>query len=344
MGHTIHDDAGKIGDEHYDSTMHYCTVTFTVPESGPISDKPSNRFADLPFEITSFGAARLGDTAFVYGGHSGESHSYSTEEQSNQLLTLNLENDQAEWKVATTGDRLQGLAMVPHHEGVIVIGGFTARNGLGEEHDLHSVARVRMYRPDEGVWSELPALPSGRSSHDAAILGDKIYVVGGWEMDGNENAEWHSSALVLNLKEENPRWREIASPPFERRASAVAAHNDQIFVVGGMDRNGGPTKEVAVYDPKTDSWGKGPALLGEGSMAGFGAAAWSTGGRLIVSTYEGDILRLDETMQVWKKLGKSKASRFFHRLIPLGETELLIVGGANMYSGKFLELETISTE
>lgn len=343
FGHTLEGQDGKLGEESYTSTMHYCTMTFVDPEEETGKSVVNElTFADLPFEVTSFGAARVGGTAYVYGGHNGDAHSYSTEEQSNQLLSLDLEDPSADWKVAAEGDRLQGLAMVPYKSSVIILGGFSAKNDKGEEHDLHSQSRVRMFDAVAKQWKDLPPLPAGRSSHDAAILDGTIYVVGGWTMAGEKDTVWHTTALKLNVEAEAPAWEEIATPPFERRALATVAHDGKIFVVGGMDKNGGPTKDVQVYDPKANKWTEGPDLIGKGRMAGFGAAGWSVGGQLVISTYEGDILILDG--KTWKTLGKSEDSRFFHRLIPIGNNKLVAVGGANMESGKFLNLEILAIE
>jgi hypothetical protein len=189
----------------------------------------------------------------------------------------------------------------------------------------------------------LPSLPKGRSSHDAAIISDTIYVVGGWAMAGEEETEWHTDALRLDLSAAVPQWQEIAQPPFERRALATVAHRNRLYVIGGMDKTTGPTREVAVYDPDSNTWSSGPDLIGMGQMAGFGASGWSVGGKLIVSTYEGDLLCLAQDGNSWDSIGKSKDSRFFHRLVPLDSSRLIAVGGANMESGKFLNLEVLST-
>ena len=63
-----------------------------------------------------------------------------------------------------------GLAMVAHQDQLILLGGFTAMNKPGEDHDLRSQTAVRAFDTSTQEWSELPTLPAGRSSHDAAIL------------------------------------------------------------------------------------------------------------------------------------------------------------------------------
>ncbi len=300
-------------------------------------------YAALPFEITSFGAARIGDTAYVYGGHTGDAHSYSLDEQSDKLLALDLKDPAAKWKVAATGPKLQGLGMAAHGKRLIVVGGFTAKNEIGEEHDLHSQSKVLAFDTEGGKWSDLPSLPEGRSSHDAAIVGDSLYVVGGWTMAGEKETQWHSTALSLDLSQENAQWQGLPSPDFQVRAIAAAPHDGRLFVVGGMKKAGGPTRQVHIFEPETQQWLAGPDLPGAGPMAGFGAAAWSVDGKLIASTYEGNVLRLDDDGKSWIAIGKSDDSRFFHRLIPLATNSLLAVGGANMDSGKFLDVEVLKT-
>lgn len=348
FGYTDEDDSGKLGDQEYQSSMHYCTMTFIASEKEAtlpsVSRTSTEKFDDLPFEITSFGAVRVGDTAWVYGGHTGNAHSYSTEEQSDKLLALDLSDPSAKWKVVSSGIRLQGLAMVSHGTRLVLIGGFTAKNSPGEEHDLHSRTSVRAFDTATQKWSDLPDLPSGRSSHDAAIIGDCIFVVGGWTMAGEADTEWHQSALCLDLSKEVPSWEEIAAPPFQRRALATVAHRDRLYVIGGMDKEQGPTRSVEVYDPQSNTWMVGPELPGEGRMAGFGAAGWSVDEQLVVSTYEGAVVRLVADGNSWQTVRKSEDSRFFHRLVPLDNRRVLAVGGANMEAGKFLNLEILDVQ
>lgn len=342
VGHKVKE-AGKLKDATYDNASHYLTMTFFDPKQSK-SDNSQAQLAPLPFEITSFGAVRSGDAIYVYGGHTGSAHSYSTEAQSDKLLVLDLANPGSKWQEIASGQKLQGLGMVAHKGKLILIGGFTAMNAEGDEHDLHSQAAVNAYDPKTNSWSELPALPEARSSHDAAIIGDTIYVVGGWAMNGDDETTWHKTAWSMDLSANNPKWTALPEPPFVRRALATVAHNGKLFVIGGMNEKGGPTKEVVVYDPELKSWNKAGDLLGEQSMAGFGASGWSINGKLIVTTYEGDIQAWDEQANSWKQLGKTEDARFFHRLVPLDAQHLVSIGGANMEEGKYLKLEPVAAK
>ncbi len=189
------------------------------------------QFGALPYSITSFGAATDGKALYVYGGHMGDAHSYAFEEQSNKLLRLALNEDKHEWKEIATGTRVQGTAMVAYRDELIVVGGFQARNKAGEPKDLHSMADVRAYNTQSNTWSELPALPEPRSSHDAAIVGSTIYVVGGWNMAGDAETTWHKTSWKMDLSKSDRKWEAVAAPPFERRALAAIEHQGKLVVV-----------------------------------------------------------------------------------------------------------------
>ncbi len=346
VGHTVKE-AGNLAEKSYESASHYLTLTFVDPEDAePAPSEPAktdtSSLPPIPFSITSFGAARCADSIYIYGGHTGTAHSYYDESQSSKLLMLDLNEQQAGWQKVAEGERLQGLGMVAHGDRVILIGGFSAKNKEGEKHDLHSQATVRAFDARTNQWSELPALPAGRSSHDAAVIGDTLYVVGGWNMSGSAETEWHTTALAMDLSAADPQWRPLPEPPFQRRAIATVAHAGKLFVIGGMNQAGGPTRAVEIFDPQSQTWESTGELHGENAMAGFGAAGWSADGQLLVTTYEGDIQLYDDTNKSWKVQGQTAEARFFHRLIPLAATELVQIGGANMESGKFLELEVVT--
>ena len=298
-------------------------------------------FPHLPESLTSFGAEIADDQLYVYGGHTGSAHSYSIEEQSDRFWKLDLTAPQP-WEKLPAGPRLQGLALVGDGKTLIRIGGFTALNAKGEEDRLSSQAEVARFDPGRGQWTTMPALPEPRSSFDAAVVDGWLYVAGGWNMQPDAETQWSAQAYRLHLDHPNAVWETTPDPPMQRRALAVESHRGKLFVLGGMDISGRPTTQVAVYDPAANSWSDGPSLPGE-PMAGFGCAAASLAGELYVSTYAGDLVRLVDGGQSWLPLGELKPSRFFHQLLPHGENELLVVGGANMELGKLTQIDVIKT-
>jgi hypothetical protein len=234
--------------------------------------------------------------------------------------------------------------MVANGDQLILIGGFLATNEEGDVHHLYSQSQVVTFDTKSGQWSSLPSLPAGRSSHDAIVLGDQLYVVGGWNMDGPESTEWHDTAYVLNLRDTAAGWRELPAPGFQRRALALAAFDGKLFALGGMERQGGPTRSTSVYDPQTQAWSDGPELVGAQGMVGFGAAAWPLDGRLVVTAYDGSVQVLSVDQQSWEVVGHTGDARFFHRLMPWSPGHLVLIGGASMEVGKFQQPEVVRIE
>lgn len=291
------------------------------------------QYAELPEGVTSFGAAVVGDSLYVYGGHRGDEHDYSSDEQSGQFRRLRLA-DGAKWEELPHGPKLQGLALVAHGGKLYRIGGFTARNSADEDQDLHSSAEVAVFDPRTNKWSAGPSLPEGRSSHDAVVLGDKIYVVGGWRLAGRDaQRQWHDTAYVLDLASEPLGWRELPKPPFQRRALSLAAADGKVYAIGGMKSDNKVSMEVDVFDTKANAWTKAPALPGEG-MEGFGTSAFAAGGKVYVSNVAAKVYRLDAAAEKWAPAGELQEKRLFHRMVTTADERLLIVGGAEWLRGK----------
>ena len=349
----IEDKAGWFEEERYAEARHYSAVTFDTSSSvrddsgadSAAGTAPSPRLTDLPRGITSFGAAVIGDWIYVYGGHFGRAHHYSNTSQSNQLSRLNLRKP-GDWEVVAQGPRLQGLAMVAHGGKLYRAGGFTAHNDEGDEHDLRSIADFVRFDPETGEWESLADLPEPRSSHDAVVIRDELYVVGGWRL-GGEKPVWHETAWMADLSQDKIAWIRLPDPPFQRRALALGHLDGKLYVIGGMQPKGGPTTRVDVFDPARGKWSQGASMIdtradadrGKG-MEGFGASAYTLGGRLIVSTYNGNVQVLETAEGEWKIAHQLKDDRFFHRMLPY-ESRLLLVGGASMRSGKRLHFETV---
>lgn len=318
----------------------YQSISFVTVEMSGLEAKheETKKLPDIPQDVTSFGAAVIDDSLYTYGGHRGAAHQYSRESQAHTLYRLDLKK--RTWKALGDGPPLQGLALVAHGDDLYRIGGFTAKNKPGEDHDLFSQASVSKYSTKTSKWSAMPDMPTARSSFDAAVLENTIYVVGGWELQGGSEAEWSKTAYALNLADDSPQWQALPEPPFRHRALSVAAYDGKIYAIGGMKEHGGPTTDVYIYDPANKKWSQGPSLQGE-PINGFGSAAFATGGRLYVSTYEGHLQRLSRDGKQFEIIRELENARFFHRMLPLSAQELVTVGGASMETGKFSELDVI---
>jgi N-acetylneuraminic acid mutarotase len=199
-----------------------------------------------------------------------------------------------------------------------------ALNAPGGKQDLHSVAEVMRFDPATNRWEAMPPLPTPRSSHDVVVVGDMLYVVGGWNMKGSEPSVWAETVDVLDLAAPSPAWMSVPQP-FRRRALTAAASADRLYVLGGMDNSNNVQTTVDVFDVKTRSWSTGPALPGGGTN-GFSAAACTLAGRLYVGVADGGVHRLASGGVSWEAVAAT-TPRIVHRLVP-HDGRILAVGGA----------------
>lgn len=165
----------------------------------------------------------------------------------------------------------------------------------------------RRYDPANDQWSVLPELPAGRDHLAAFALDGSIYMVGGGERGGGDQAvsgyryqidsqRWHpvpvlapsyaSSAAVVagtayigdasgRLQQFDPRTeraRFIEPPDFTPRDhSQLVAFQDEIWVIAGRSPE---TTAVRIYDPVSERWRAGPSIRHR--RGGFAAAASAT--------------------------------------------------------------------
>ena len=354
------DAAGEDKGKKYQETRHYSTLTFQLAAAenapSPTSDStsktdPKNKaaqpvdspFPAMPAAVTSFGAAVADDWLYVYSGHTGTAHAHSKKNLSPSFARLNLQQPKA-WEKLPMETPLQGLAMVAHGGKIYRIGGLDARNEPEAESDLHSRTEFSSFDPTTMKWSQLPPLPQPRSSHDAVVIDDKIYVAGGWNLQGGSaNAVWFEDVLVFDLKAEQPAWKELCQAPFQRRALATAAMNGKLFVLGGIDVDGSLSQRVDVLELASLKWTKGPDLpVGENKGNGFGISAWAMPEGLFAAGMDGKLYQLQTNPDQWQAVLKLQAPRFFHRLLPAGKGRLLAIGGAGWGTGHLDSMELLT--
>lgn len=231
------------------------------------------------------------------------------------------------------------MNLAAHGGKIYRVGGMQPRNAVGEKADSHSLADVARFDPRIGKWESLPSMPSGRSSHDVVVAGDKLVVVGGWQMKGkDEKSVWHDTSLVLDLAASKPEWKSI-SQPFKRRALTAAAIGNNVYVLGGLGADG-TNNAVQILDVSTGKWSEGPELVGTGHVA-FSPAACALNGKLLVNTSAGPVYRLNEAGNGWEKVGEAVTKRMVGRLIPYGSDSVILVGGAAGSSGATDAVEII---
>jgi N-acetylneuraminic acid mutarotase len=299
---------------------------FTVLLSGCATQPPvKTALAPMPEPVTSFGAATSDGWLYVFGGHKGERHEYSAEMVSGSFHRLKLSDGRA-WEPLPSAAPGQGQPLVAHRGQVYRIGGMAARNPESAKQDLFSTDLVQRFNPRTCQWESIASLPAPRSSHDAVVLGDKLYVAGGWQLTGSGNRPvWPANALVLDLAKPDAGWKEFPQP-FQRRALALAALGSRLYCIGGMDSDNDPTLAVEIYDTATGQWSKGPDLP-SGKHKGFSCSAIAQNGRIYANAFQGDLLRLSVDEKSWEVVGRLEHRRMAHRLVTAGASQIIVLGG-----------------
>lgn len=320
---------GERQGKAYEQIRHYATLVFDTdsapqpPRAVTSANVTATRVATLPEATSSFGAVATDGWLYVYGGHIAPTHVYSSEAVSGRFSRLNLADGKT-WEDLPGGPPLQGMNLAAHGGKIYRVGGMQPQNRPGDPQDVRSVADVARFDPSTRRWESLPSLPTPRSSHDVAVVRDRLFVVGGWTLKGNERTEWPDSMDVLDLSAPMLSWKRVPQP-FKRRALITAARNGRVFVLGGFNEKSQVVHRVEIYDVRRDTWSSGPNLPG-GPMNGFGPAACAAGGDLYVSVEDGGLYRLNDAAEVWEQVG-SATPRIVHRIIPT-DREVLVVGGA----------------
>jgi N-acetylneuraminic acid mutarotase len=301
----------------------------------------SPEFPAMPKGVSSFGAIECDGYLYIYGGHSGKTHNYDNKLVLGTFHRLKLDGG-AKWEELPGGPIAQGLNLAAHGGKVYRVGGMQPKNPPGEGADNHSLADCARFDPKAGKWEDLPALPAGRSSHDVVAVGDKLLVVGGWQLKGKDTTPaWHDTALILDLTSAKPEWKSIPQP-FKRRALSVASHGGRLYVLGGLVGGGmNVDRRVDVYDPASGAWSRGPDLPAGGRAEGFGTSAFDVAGRLYFSGFSGRIFRLDDSGANWEAVGAWALPRLTHRLLPGPGDSILAVGGASKSQSQTAEIEIV---
>ena len=131
-------------------------------------------------------------------------------------------------------------------DGMIYVFGGASRRG-GKVLDA-----VEVFNPEageRGAWKKLAKLPKALAATSAAVVGDKIYVIGGW--DRGAQKEVYGTVFEYDPKEDTfDQKRDMPTP---RGGLGVAVLQGKIYAIGGWNLEE-VLNVVEVYDPATDTW------------------------------------------------------------------------------------------
>lgn len=120
-------------------------------------------------------------------------------------------------------------------------------------------------------WTEGPPLSQARADAAVAVLGDRLYVIGGQNTAGSPRGSVERFDPLLG------DWSFVEELRDERYAAAAAPFNGRIVLTGGRE-DGGVTDDVEEYVPSEDDWESFQSL--ERAREGHGVVV--LGGRMYV--------------------------------------------------------------
>jgi DNA-binding CsgD family transcriptional regulator/N-acetylneuraminic acid mutarotase len=154
------------------------------------------------------------------------------------------------------------LAAVALNSLVYAIGGETAQ-GVS--------ASLEIFDPASSTWTEGKSKPIPVSEIQAAVLGGKIYVPGGWQ----ENGKVSQSLEIYDPLDDS--WESGPDLPYPVSGYALAAFEGKLYLFGGWDGNT-IYDRVLEYDPAVKTWSERTPLL----SPRYAAAAAVAGGKIYV--------------------------------------------------------------
>ncbi|MGX4641480.1 Kelch repeat-containing protein [Massilia sp. SYSU DXS3249] len=115
-----------------------------------------------------------------------------------------------------------------------------------------------------GRWERIADAPTARNSAAAAVIDDRIYVVGGRQMLRQDDGRQRPVNLAT-LEVYDPatdRWETRAPMPQAQGGLAAAAYDGKLYAFGGEQfvPSGKVFADAWVYDPKGDRWSALPPM------------------------------------------------------------------------------------
>jgi len=154
---------------------------------------------------------------------------------------------------------LAPLSIPRSHPAVVSFQGKIYAFGGGGDH-FKSLGISEVYDPEVNQWSELSSMPTIRSGAAAAVLGDRIFVLGGGFKKPDGRFKFLTTVEIYHPKEN--RWERGPNLLQPHDYPAWAVLEGQIYIIGGHHPDateGGPQTDPAFsfserWDGKSERW------------------------------------------------------------------------------------------
>ena len=285
--------------------------------NGSPGDAGADRWRPLapsPLERTEVAAARIGRSIYVVGGFERSSGRTVA-----SVARYDIRRDR--WaRVRSMPLALNHATAVAYRGRLYVHGGYRSATDLAEP-----AGALLRFDPRTGRWRRLPAAPTPRAAHAAAVLGGRLYVAGG----ANDSGSLRSLEVYDFARR---RWSTGPSfPGPARNHAAGVASGGWFYVLGGRDR--GNLAVAERFNPRRREWRQLPKMgvarsgsaavrLGDGRLVAFGGEDLAAGGGTIA---EAELF--DPSARRWRRLPGLRTPRHGLGGAALGRRVFAIEGG-----------------
>ncbi|MBC87361.1 MAG: hypothetical protein CL677_09310 [Bdellovibrionaceae bacterium] len=269
---------------------------------------------------SSFGSIAVNGDVYVVGGHQGFEHTYPPESFSKEVHYYNQE--QNSWtQLADKIHPVHGVTVAYHNGYLYAFGGFA----YSQEHDpkWKSLSVIERYSIANNTWEVIGHLPEPRSSNAIGVVGDKVYLLGGWDATpkfaGDKDGTFHASVVEFDLNTQQARHADFSMPQPLRRAFTATVKDSSIYIGGGITQGGSHFNvldEIWSIDPlEHTQWTQraslpfanfAPAMMSlKGELYMFGGMKFSEHGY----KYVNDIFKMNSSSQTWEHTGRYLSER-----------------------------------
>lgn len=292
---------------------------------------------------SSFGTVLHNGLLYMCGGHQGPEHTYPKESFTDNFNVYDKRINN--WReLAPRPAKAHGYTIAAYGNYIYAFGGFAYNEGTKPA--WKSIDTIDRYDIRTNTWSTIGKLTKPRSSNVAVTVGDKVYLVGGWDATPKKpndfEGTFHSSVDVFDFKTETVTVAPYSMPLPLRRAFTGVDYKDQILLVGGLGVGSSHFElisNVTLMDPKTGIATELPKL----PFATFAPAAETIGDELFVFggmfktgemnyEYVSHIYGFNFEDQSWRHTGRYlKESKGFSQVFKMDNRTIGILGGHRYY-------------
>ncbi len=302
---------------------------------------------------SSFATAKWNDRVYVCGGHQGPEHTYPEESFTNRCSYLDLDTNT--WHEVSSRPALaHGYQMIAYKDYLYAFGGFA----FSGEHKpkWKSLDFIDRYDIINDKWERIGKLNLPRSSNQAVLVNDKVYILGGWNATprflNDYDGSFHDSIEIFDLKTESISIAKEKLVKPLRRAFTAFANGEKIYLLGGLGESASHFSlldHMTILDSKTMQFSEGPKLAFATFAPGAGVIAneiYIFGGMFKTGEwdyeYVSHVYAFNMQTQQWRHTSRYLSeTKGFSQVVGLENNSLLILGGHHYFENADHPVQTV---